>query len=389
MKWKVLSVFGLGVACLITVAVEATAQISREPLSIARQGYLFAGGKYSMVNERRVVTGQLYAEFQIPARQTHRWPIVMVHGGSQSGTNFTGTPDGREGWAQFFLREGYAVYVVDQPGRGRAAYEPDVYGRATQPSLEQTERRFVAPERFHLWPQARLHTQWPGQGGLGDPVFDQFFASQMPSIQDYALQQVLNRDAILALLDKIGPAILLTHSQSGAFGWPVADAKPDLVKAIVAVEPNGPPFFAVENIPAPDWFRDAASSANIWGITAVPLTYSPPASKASDLAIVRQDKPDAPDLVKCWMQTSPARSLPNLAKVPTLVVTGEASYHAPYDHCTVKYLQQAGVRPTWIKLAEAGIHGNGHMMMLEKNNMQIAAAISGWLTKTVASPSKK
>ena len=45
----------------------------------------------------------------------------------------------------------------------------------------------------------------------------------------------------MALLDKIGPAILLTHSQSGAFGWPVADARPDLVKAIVAVEPNGPP----------------------------------------------------------------------------------------------------------------------------------------------------
>ena len=384
MKWKVLSVFAL------SVAIKIAAQNSGpEPLSIARQGYLFAGGKYSVVNERRVMTGQLYAEFQIPARQTHPWPIVMVHGGSQSGTNFTGTPDGREGWAQFFLREGYAVYVVDQPGRGRAAYEPDVYGRATQPNLEQTERRFVAPERYNLWPQAHLHTQWQGQGALGDPGFDQFFASQMPSIQDYALQQVLNRDAILALLDKIGPAILLTHSQSGAFGWPVADAKPDLVKAIVAVEPNGPPFFAIDNIPAPDWFRDAATSTNVWGITAVPLAYSPPASKASDLAIMRQDKPDAPDLVKCWMQKPPARSLPNLTKMPTLVVTGEASYHAPYDHCTVKYLQQAGVRPTWIKLADVGIRGNGHMMMLEKNNMQIAAAISGWLTKTVPSSAKK
>ena len=118
MKWKVLSVFALGVACLTTAAIEITAQkAGPESLSIARQGYLFAGGKYSTVNERRVMTGQLYAEFQIPTRQTHPWPIVMVHGGSQSGTNFTGTPDGREGWAQFFLREGYAVYVVDQ---GRA-----------------------------------------------------------------------------------------------------------------------------------------------------------------------------------------------------------------------------------------------------------------------------
>ena len=353
------------------------------PLSIARQGYLFAGGKYSTVNGRRVLSGHLYAEFQIPSRQTHMWPIVMVHGGSQSGTNFMGTPDGREGWAQFFLRQGYAVYVVDQPGRGRAAYEGDVYGKSNKLNPDTTQQRFVAPERYRLWPQAHLHTQWPGDGAPGDAVFDQFFASQLPSIEDFTEQQVLNRDALLALLEKIGPAILLTHSQAGAFGWPVADARPDLVKAIVAVEPNGPPFYAVENTGAPDWFRDAQTMVNVWGITAVPLAYSPAAAKAADLAIVRQAKPDAPDLVRCWLQKSPARRLPNLAKVPILVVTSEASYHAPYDHCTMKYLQQAGLQPTWTRLADEGIHGNGHMMMLEKNNMDIAAVMSRWLAKAV------
>ena len=83
---------------------------------------------------------------------------------------------------------------------------------------------------------------------------------------------------------KIGPAIVLVHSQSGAFGWPVADARPDLVKAIVAVEPNGPPFFDVENVPPPDWFRYAATPARPWGITAVSLSYSPPSASASDTA---------------------------------------------------------------------------------------------------------
>jgi len=91
--------------------------VAGQPLQIARQGYLFAGGKYSPGANGQAMSGQLYAEFQIPAKQTHPWPIVMIHGGSQSGTNFTGTPDGREGWAQFFLRQGYAVYVVDQPAR--------------------------------------------------------------------------------------------------------------------------------------------------------------------------------------------------------------------------------------------------------------------------------
>jgi len=377
----------LALAATLSVAVDAK-DPALAPLSIARQGYFFVGGKYSTVKDQQVMSGQFYVEFQIPSKQTHDWPIVMIHGGGQSGTNFTGTPDGREGWAQYFLRQGYAVYVVDQPGRGRAAYLADLYGGVTPPSLDNVQRRFVAPERYRLWPQARLHTQWPGTGAPGDAVFDQFYASQLPSIQDFTLQQVLNRDAIVALLDRIGPAIVLTHSQSGAFGWPVADRRPDLVKAIVAVEPNGPPFFDVTNVPAPEWFRDSATQTRPWGVTAVPLSYAPPANNTSDLAILRQEKPDAPDLTKCWLQKSPARQLPNLQKIPILIMTAEASYHAPYDHCTVKYLEQAGVHSTWIKLADIGIHGNGHMMMLEKNNLDIAAVISTWLSKSLPTASK-
>jgi pimeloyl-ACP methyl ester carboxylesterase len=354
-----------------------------EPLSIARQGYLFAGGRYSTVNGRQVMSGQLYAEFQIPARQTHLVPIVMVHGGAQSGSNFTGTPDGREGWAQFFLRRGYAVYVVDQPGRGRAAYQAETYGPATAPSVETTQRQFTAPEVQKRWPQARLHTQWVGRGVAGDQVFDQFFASQVPAIQDFTLQQTLNRDAIIALLEKIGPSILLTHSQSGAFGWPIADTRPNLVKAVVAIEPNGPPFFNIENVAGPEWFRDVEPQARPWGVTSVPLAYAPAVKDASELAIARQDLPDGTDLVRCWMQKAPARQLPNLQKLPILVVTAEASYHAPYDHCTVRYLEQAGVRSTWIKLADVGIRGNGHMMMLEQNNAEIAEVMARWLDKAV------
>ena len=114
-------------ALLVLLSVAAAyAAKDLPPLTIAKQGYVFAGAKYSTVNDRRVMTGQIYAEYQIPAKQTHRWPVLMVHGLGQSGTNFTGTPDGREGWAQYFLRQGYAVYIIDQPGRGRAAWQQDV-----------------------------------------------------------------------------------------------------------------------------------------------------------------------------------------------------------------------------------------------------------------------
>lgn len=154
MKRQQIGYLALSVALLVT----ATAQVrtrpgNPEPLSIVRQGYMFAGVKYLPAENGQAMSGQLYAEFQIPAKQTHPWPIVMVHVGGQTGSNFTGTPDGREGWAQFFLRQGYAVYVVDQPGRGRPAWEPGRYGPLSRVDLENTERSFVAPERFACGPK--------------------------------------------------------------------------------------------------------------------------------------------------------------------------------------------------------------------------------------------
>jgi pimeloyl-ACP methyl ester carboxylesterase len=348
------------------------------PLVIAKQGYFFAGGRIDSSIAGSPMVGQMYVEYQIPHQLTHRYPVVMIHGGSQTGTNFTGTPDGREGWAQYFLRRGYAVYVVDQVARGRAAHWSNVYGPVTPPRLDFVEQRFVAPERANLWPQAHLHTQWPGTAEPGDATFDQFYASQVPSVVDFAKQQEINRDAGIALLDKIGPAILLTHSQSGAMGWPIADARPNLVKAIVAVEPSGPPVHDVEFKGAPQWFADAAKT-KMSGLGEVPLSYDPPGAPE----FVREEQPDAPDLVRCWVQKGPARQLKNLKGIPVLVVMSEASYHASYDHCTAKYLRAAGVNTTFMKLADSNIRGNGHMMMLEKNNQQIAVAMMNWLNETL------
>jgi hypothetical protein len=62
------------------------------------------------------------------------------------------------------------------------------------------------------------------------------------------------------------------------------------------------------------------------------------------------------------------------------VVTGEASYHAPYDHCTAGFLAQAGVANTHLRLEDQGIHGNGHMLMIEKNSREIAALIAKWIS---------
>jgi pimeloyl-ACP methyl ester carboxylesterase len=368
---------GLMACALLAGAPDLQAQ-ERGPLVLAKSSYFFIGGKIDPVVSGSPMVGHMYVEYMIPQRLRHPYPVVMVHGGNQTGTNFTGTPDGREGWAQYFVRRGYAVYVVDQVARGRAAYWSQVYGALPDARLSFVEQRFVAPERFKKWPQAHLHTQFPGAGKPGDPAFDQFYASQFPSIPSFPQQQELNRDALVALLDRIGPSILLTHSQSGAFGWPVADLRPKLVKALVAVEPNGPPVRELEMIGAPDWFKDGDRN-KLSGLSDVPLTYDPPLTAGDKLEFVRQERADKPDLAPCWLQKEPARKLPNLAGIPTVIITSEASYHAPYDHCTAAYLKQAGVTNTQIFLAERGIHGNGHMMMIEKNNQEIAAVMAEWL----------
>ena len=107
-------------AAVALPAARAATEGQLGALTIAKQGYFFVGGRIDPAVDGSPMVGQMYVEFQIPATLQHPYPIVMIHGGSQTGTNFTGTPDGREGWAQYFARRGYAVYVVDQVARGRS-----------------------------------------------------------------------------------------------------------------------------------------------------------------------------------------------------------------------------------------------------------------------------
>src|SRR6266702_2567299 len=246
--------FFLAVVFSLTAMVLPVRAADEPPLSLARDGWFYVGGHLTTVNNKQYMTGQMYVEIRIPAKQTHPYPIIMVHGGSMSGTNYTGTPDGREGWAQYFVRQGYAVYVVDQPGRGRSGFLTAAHGPLQNSARNNSASRFVSQEKFKLWPQATLHTQWPGNGEPDDPATLQLAMSQLPAIENFGKQQPIVRDALMALVDTIGPSILMTHSQGGAFGWPVADARPDKVKAILAIEPNGPPGRALDFVGAPDYF---------------------------------------------------------------------------------------------------------------------------------------
>ena len=185
---------------------------SQPPLRLAAFGNFYAGGSYDKAHPARHMVGQMYVQYQIPAELKHPFPIVLIHGGDQTGTGWLSTPDGRPGWVQYFLRLGYGVYVVDQVARGRSGFVPEVYGVTSGQPLDYVMQKFTAQERYKLWPQAALHTQWPGKGEPGDPAFDQYASSEAQGMENRNLQTQMNVDALAALLDRIGASIILVHS---------------------------------------------------------------------------------------------------------------------------------------------------------------------------------
>ena len=397
----------VAVAMLVPLAASAqeTGDQGDKVVRIARQGFFFVNGQYFTDTGSVVLPGmpaasgpggermanQMYVEYQVPANVRHPYPLVLIHGGSQTGVNFKGTPDGREGWGTYFVRKGYTVYIVDQVGRGRSPAvnplppAPEVYttpfGRPS--NTESRMRNWTKLGEFGLWPNANLHTQWPGTGEPGDSAFDQFFASQIQSRLDPTgtATQAAAQQAGAALLDRIGPAIVVTHSQSGTFGFLMADARPELVKGVVTIEGGGSPY-TYPVIGPPAYFGNPVPSAT-WGLTSVPLTYSPEVTDPAQLSFVQEATPDPGKLIRCWLQAAPAKELPNLQKMPHLLIVAEASSAANTNHCVSKYLTQAGVENTWVNLGDVGIHGNGHMMMWEKNNIEIAQFIGSWLKRHV------
>ena len=344
--------------------------------AVAQRGYFYVGGKYVGEPGKEIMQGQIYVEVLAPKDVRRPYPLVLIHGAAQTATNWMGTPDGRKGWAEYFVEQGYIVYMIDQPMRGRSAWHPGD-GPTRMFTAEQEAFQFTANAVKGTWPQAKKHTQWPGdgpnKGQKGDPIFDAFYATQVETVTNVEETQRRNQDAGAALLDKIGPAIVLTHSQSGTYGWLIADARPQLVKGVIAIEPSGPPFEAT---------IIAIGKARAFGPTDIPISYDPPVKEASELAVEREAAED-PELFACWMQKAPARQFVNLKHIPVVVMAAEASYHQVYDHCTAKYLTQAGVKTEYIKLQDKGIRGNGHMVMIEKNNLDIARLLDEWVQKNV------
>ena len=329
--------------------------------NIARTGFFYAGGKYAGPPGKEVMTGAMYTEVWVPKQIRSPYPIVLFHGAGQTGTDWRQTPDNRAGWAYHLIDRGYVVYMVDYPARGRSVYAPGIDGSLTIRTAPQLEEIWtnVREKSDYYW--KNNHTQWPGTGKMGDPIFDNFAKGQVQYLGGGENRSTeLNHDAGVALLDAIGtPVILFTHSMGGNIGWTVANARPNLVKAIITAEPGG-------------------------GINNLELTYDPPVAKAADIKTYKEEKGERPGENACVLQQAPVHKLVNLQKMRILDISGNGGYHRIGDACPPKWLNQAGVKADFVRLEDVGIAGNGHEMFFEKNSDVIIKFVEDWIDKNVS-----
>ena len=254
MMKKLLSLIIVSLVTLSSLAVSA------EPLSLAEIGMFSAGGTVTEPVEGEYDPTQNWMDANRPGNTAHvdhanvlymtpeqdnGNPIVYLHGYGQSRMGWLTTPDGRDGWAQIFLRYGHAAYLVDQPGRGEAgaatsmttdgfldawAEDSKDYKPGDQAWYTHFRIGRVAPERYE-------GSQFPE----GEEAQDQFFRQMTPNTTTF--DQAKSAAALSAVLAKVkertgNQSIFITHSPGGRVGW---DVDVENISAIVAIEPGGAP----------------------------------------------------------------------------------------------------------------------------------------------------
>jgi pimeloyl-ACP methyl ester carboxylesterase len=410
-----------GTASASALAQQAAAASKKLALDVAEWSYMWVNVKRAEIPLRGAFVGgqQMYVEYMIPAKVRHPFPVVLVHGGGGQGTDWMSTPDGRPGWLHYLVADGFKVYVVDRPGHGRSPIHPELHGGfpGQANTLEGLAGRFTPPSAN---PAAtpneyqKNHTQWPGPGNVGSPDLGALtagmggsFVTQPPAAAAAGrggappapgaagrgggqggrggaaagpppaantqpagpanVQHATWRQAGADLLDRIGPAIIITHSAGGPFGLLVAEARPQLVKATIIIEGGGTAF----------------AGGNRWGASSIPVTYDPPVADPSEIKTRWVANPE-PGIAGYYVQEEPARKLPNLKGTKVLVATADASFASPGNPGLVAFLKQAGVDAEELRWGRLGINGNGHMMFMEKNSREALQPLIDWMHKQVS-----
>lgn len=351
---------GAAIASLMIAPSTALAQSlsdlqpSPEPLVLRSQGSIFVGGRtirtetagWSGMAEvfgesfeaGEVLVDQMYVQFQTPVTATHT-PIVFVHGGLLSSKQWETTPDGRMGWYEYFTRQGFPTYMAEQTGRARSGFNATTFNQVRSGARppEQQPRVFqgtsnMAWKVFRFGPE--LGQAWPGAqfpldhvGEFYKQVIPDMIETQVPSLlAELISPETANPtvDNLADLAHDLDGAILVGHSQSAGFPTQAVLKNRGGIKGIIQLE-------------------------------------------TGCFSNLTEDQIDA------------------LAKVPILVVVGDHLGDHPEAACVVEMEQinAAGGDMTFISLPEAGLVGNSHMFMQDRNSLEVADILIRWIREHV------
>lgn len=341
---------------------EADQFAAAHPLHLRTMGSFMFGGSADILPSGETFHGDHgYAEYFVP-ENAKNLPIVLWHGIGQSGKCFESTPDGREGFSAILPRLGWSTYIIDQPRRGRAGYTHVTTGGDVVPTTLMETAVWDA-FRNGVWlpgHNAKLNakTQFPAT----PEGVDQFFRQQTP---DTGAEPQVNRPhriflarTMAKLFERTGPVILMTHSNSGQYGWETAMQNPGAVRGIIALEPGSVSF--------PESMRGKVKEA-------------PYKNEAAAQAVQLQFIPDA-DFEKLLKLPILIVYGDNIAKAPSDVFNEDvwrlSAYHAKLF---VDEVNRRGGDAKLLHLPEAGLQGNTHAVYADLNNLEVAQVILDWL----------
>ncbi len=172
-----------------------------------------------------------YVQYYVPEARNTAPPVLMVHGGGMHGGTWETTPDGRPGWLHLLLQRGFEVHVIDNVERGRAGFLPGLWeSEPITRSLEEAWSLFrIGPSGGYAAQEIYPKQQFPW------PHFEDFARQFVPRWLDTAPLHVA---AVCAALERIGPALVCCHSQGGEIVFDAQAKVPELMAAIIAVEPS-------------------------------------------------------------------------------------------------------------------------------------------------------
>jgi len=274
---------------------------------------------------------------------------VFIPGGYHSGVGYVQTPDGRNGWAKLAADLGYYSIVTDMPGTGRSGSVP----------FELINSQFIV-------------------------------------------------DGYRKLIEQIdGDITLFVHSISGSYGFKLLEMLPNKIKRLVAVEPSM--FGNIQQILIPIKETESTVTVNFHGLDfTLDMTKTAPPSKQSVDRFTTINNPDKklfpkyseidiaqytaslqnihPQLLYELFNIKESKLKINdfnrLSESKILVITSpDDPLHKEEDIKVVSKLREENCNVEHWEKGSHGTAGNSHMMMLEKNNVELFNEIHNWISK--------